>query len=120
MLRRKKMKPIFIAIIIVLCQYPIAMLTLMKMFACKLEKTQSIVWNFVIILVPFAGAATFWIYYAICKKQIDKNRAIYEEKLKNRPVLLSQTKDEDVAAVADANNATDNEDAPESSDDNPQ
>ena len=68
------MKPFLIAIIIVLCQYPIAVLTLLKMFGCKLEKTETLVWNFAIILIPFVGAGAFWIYYAIRRKSIIEKR----------------------------------------------
>ena len=68
------MKPLFIAIIIILCQYPIAVLTLMKMFGCKLEKAEAFVWNFAIILLPFVGAGAFWIYYAIRRKAIIEKR----------------------------------------------
>lgn len=79
------MSPILIAIIVVLCQYPVAMLTLMKMFRCKLGKAESITWNFIIVFLPFVGALSFWICYAIAQKKIKQN---IENQSKNPPLTI--------------------------------
>ena len=63
------MDGILIAVIVVLCQYPIAVLTLMKMLRQNLQKTPMIIWNLVIISIPFLGAASYWIYYLIDNKR---------------------------------------------------
>ena len=86
------MDPIIIAIIIVLCQYPIAVLTLMKLFRCRLEKTQTIVWNFAIVLIPFLGSAIFWIYYLIAKNKIKEN---VEKKRQMPPLGFDDEKEEE-------------------------
>ncbi len=59
------MDAITIAIIVVLCQYPLAILSLIKLFRLNLQKTPVILWNVFIIAVPFLGVLSFWIYYLI-------------------------------------------------------
>ena len=66
------MDPILIAVIVILCQYPVAMLTLMFMFNRRYEKSATITWNIVIIGVPFLGAAAFWLFYLIKGRKIPK------------------------------------------------
>lgn len=63
------MDPIIIAVLAVLCQYPVAVLSLIKLFKLKTSKNAMLVWNFIIILLPFLGAGIFWIYYAVSAKK---------------------------------------------------
>ena len=63
------MDPILAAVVAVLCQYPVAVFSLIKLFGMKKEKTVTVIWNVIIILIPFLGAAAFWIYYLINKKK---------------------------------------------------
>ena len=98
------MDPIIIAIIIVLCQYPIAVLTLMKLFRCRLEKTQTIVWNFVIVLIPFLGSAIFWIYYLIAKNKIKEN---VEKKRRMPPLGFDDEKEEDAETDGEKSDESD-------------
>ena len=74
------MDPIIIAVIVVLCQYPVAVVSLIKMFRCKWGKTPTFIWNFVIILLPFVGAAAFWIYYLTHREKIEKERSEKEKR----------------------------------------
>ena len=76
------MDPIIIAILVVLCQYPVAVLTLIKMFRLKWEKIPTILWNFVIVLLPFVGALAFWIYYLPNRKKLERRREEKEEELR--------------------------------------
>ncbi len=64
------MDPIIIAVIVILCQYPLAILTLLKLFKTGLNKSQSIVWDVVIVGLPFVGAAAFWLAYLIKYRKI--------------------------------------------------
>lgn len=59
------MDAILIAIIIILCQYPLAILTLIALFRSSETKNAMIVWNVFIIGVPFIGALIYWIYFLI-------------------------------------------------------
>ena len=68
------MDPIVIAVIVVLCQYPIAVISLLKMFRCQWDKIPTIVWNCAIVLLPFVGAIAFWIYYFVNRKKIEETR----------------------------------------------
>lgn len=63
------MDEIIIAVIAVLCYYPICVLTLMKLFKSKPDKRAMIVWNFVIVLLPYLGAGIFWLYYLLSSKR---------------------------------------------------
>lgn len=59
------MDPIIIAVVAVLVQYPIAVFTLIKLFRADFAKSGMWVWNFAVILIPYLGAAAFWIFYAV-------------------------------------------------------
>lgn len=59
------MDAILIAIIIILCQYPLVILTLIALFRSFETKNAMIAWNVFIIGVPFIGALTYWIYFLI-------------------------------------------------------
>lgn len=78
------MDPVLAAVVAVLCQYPIAVFSLIKLFGMKKEKNVTVIWNVIIILIPFLGAAAFWIYYLINKKKSAKNENIsFERKDEN-------------------------------------
>ncbi len=59
------MDPILIAIIVVLCQYPLCILTLIRLFRSNEPKKAMIAWNVFIVAVPIIGVASYWIYYAV-------------------------------------------------------
>lgn len=67
------MDPVLAAVVAVLCQYPIAILSLIKLFGMKKEKNVTIIWNVIIIVIPFLGAAAFWIYYVVNHKKGKKS-----------------------------------------------
>ena len=73
------MDPYIIAIIAILCQYPVAVLSLVKLFFLKWDKIPTIVWNFVIVLLPFIGVISFWIYYLVNRKKLEEKRKNKEE-----------------------------------------
>ncbi|MBR1747094.1 MAG: hypothetical protein IJ735_02645 [Clostridia bacterium] len=87
------MDPILIAVVVVLCQYPLAILTLIKMFRCDLDRAAMLVWNFAIILLPFIGAGAFWIYYLSGKKRIEKNAS---DKRTTRSIQARKQEEENV------------------------
>lgn len=106
------MDPIIIAVIVVLCQYPVAVVSLIKMFRCKWDKTPTFIWNFVIVLLPFVGAASFWIYYLVNRKKIEEKRAVKEREEKEAAVKRAaelDTKD-DVSDTENVDTDTDNND----------
>lgn len=59
------MDPILTAIIVVLCQYPLCILTLIRLFRSNEPKKAMVVWNVFIVAVPIIGVASYWVYYAI-------------------------------------------------------
>lgn len=63
------MDPILTAIIVVLCQYPLCILTLIRLFRSNEPKKAMIAWNVFIVAVPIIGVASYWIYYAICDRK---------------------------------------------------
>lgn len=67
-----------IVIIILVCQFPLSVLSLIKLFKLNLKKVPSVVWNITIMAVPFLGAAVFWSALGI--KNIIIKRKIREEK----------------------------------------
>lgn len=74
------MDPILIAIIAVLCQYPLCILTLIRLFRSNEQKKAMIVWNVFIVAVPMIGAASYWIYYAVRgRKKVAKNAVAVSE-----------------------------------------
>lgn len=73
------MDPIIIAVIVILCQYPLAILTLLKLFKTRLDKTQSIIWDIVIVAIPFVGAAAFWLAYLFKYRKMKKRVSDTEE-----------------------------------------
>ena len=75
------MDPIVIAIIVIVCLHPVAVFTLIKMFQLKWDKIPTIIWNFVILLLPLVGALSFWIYYLINREKLEEKRKNKEEEL---------------------------------------
>lgn len=63
-----------IVIIILVCQFPLSVASLIKLFKLNLKKTPSIIWNVVIMAIPFLGAAVFWSVIGVKELNKRKNR----------------------------------------------
>lgn len=70
------MDPVIIAVLVVLCQYPIAIFSLINMFKDKLSRNATIVWDIVIIAIPFLGAAVFWIcHFSVFRRRLKEKES---------------------------------------------
>lgn len=97
------MDPVLIAVVAVLCQYPVAIMSLIKLFGMKKEKNVTVIWNVIIIIIPFLGAAAFWIYYLINKKKSLKNKTslrVENDVLTDKNILSSEEAAEETARKA--------------------
>ncbi|NCA92322.1 hypothetical protein EOM82_03605 [bacterium] len=56
-----------IVIIILVCQFPLSVMSLIKLFKLNLKKTPSAIWNVTIMAIPFLGAAVFWSVLGVQK-----------------------------------------------------
>lgn len=100
------MDEIIIAVIAVLCYYPICVLTLMKLFKTKPDKRAMIVWNFVIVLLPYLGAGVFWLYYLLSLKRKQSkttsdatvNICVEKENTSEKSIETVETETEYIAA----------------------
>lgn len=94
------MDPVLIAVVAVLCQYPVAIMSLIKLFGMKKEKNVTVIWNVIIIIIPFLGAAAFWIYYLINKKKSLKYKTslgVENDALTDKNILSSEEAAEETA-----------------------
>jgi len=91
------MDAITIAIIAVLCQYPLAIVSLIKLFRINLQKTPVILWNVFIIAVPFLGVLSFWIYYLIRYCRTKRKNKVTEPET----IILENTDDKNGNKSAD-------------------
>ena len=76
------MDPILIAIIVVLCQYPLCILSLIRLFRSNEQKKAMIVWNVFIVAVPIIGVASYWIYYAVRGRKKTAKTAVAVSQIK--------------------------------------
>lgn len=103
------MDPITIAIIIVLCQYPLCILTLLRLFRSAETKSAMIGWNVFIIAVPIIGVLSYWIYYIAAGRKKKPKPQVVATKSENTD---TETKD---IALASLKEEGDKNDDPESS-----
>ena len=106
------MDPIYVAVIVVLCQYPVAVLSLIKMFRCRWDKTPTIIWNFIIVFLPFLGAAAFWIYYLIRREKIEEKRLKKEQE----QIAAARKRAEELAAEQEVSDTENDREEPQNED----
>lgn len=62
-----------IVIIILICQFPISVLSLWQLFKLQAKTKVTVIWNVIIMALPVLGALIFWSVLAI-KKLAAKKR----------------------------------------------
>ena len=66
-----------IVIIVLICQFPISVLSLWHLFKLRAKMSVTIIWNVIIMAIPIVGALVFWSILGI--KALAKKRKSYEK-----------------------------------------